>query len=82
MFIRRTQPTMRHLEARIALFGAGAILAMVGIWAQQGWLINVAIAVLLIGFMLFIAFFDAGDWIRAGRQDREQVQPVVFAPKQ
>lgn len=39
-------------------------------------------AVLLIGFMLFIAFFDAGDWIRSGRQDREQEQPVVFAPKQ
>ena len=38
-------------------------------------------AVLLIGFMLFIAFFDAGDWIRSGRQDRDQEQPIVFAPK-
>ena len=52
MFIRRTRPSMAHLEARIALFGAGAILAMVGIWSGQGWLINVAIGVLLIGFAL------------------------------
>ena len=36
-------------------------------------------AVLLIGFMLFIAFFDTGDWIRNARENRDQ--PVVFAPK-
>ena len=55
MFMRRTQPSLQHLEARIALFGAGAILAMVGIWAEQAWLINIAIAVLLIGFALRFA---------------------------
>ena len=38
-------------------------------------------AVLLIGFMLFIAFFDAGDWIRSEQRDRQSEQPVVFAPK-
>jgi regulator of sigma E protease len=38
-------------------------------------------AVALIAFMLFIAFFDAGDWIRSGREDRQQNQPVTFAPK-
>jgi regulator of sigma E protease len=38
-------------------------------------------AVFLIGFMLLIAFFDAGDWIRSERKDREAEQPVVFAPK-
>lgn len=38
-----------------------------------------ACAVLLIGFMLFIAFFDTGDWVRSARMDREE--PVVFAPK-
>jgi regulator of sigma E protease len=36
-------------------------------------------AVLLIGFMLFIAFFDTGDWIRSSRAERDQ--PIVFAPK-
>lgn len=36
-------------------------------------------AVLLIGFMVFIAFFDTGDWIRSARANREV--PVIFAPK-
>ena len=35
-------------------------------------------AALLIAFMLYIAFFDTGDWIRSARADREV--PVVFAP--
>ncbi len=37
-----------------------------------------ACAVLVIGFMLYIAFFDTGDLIRNSRADHEQ--PVVFAP--
>jgi regulator of sigma E protease len=39
-----------------------------------------ACAMLLIGFMLFITFFDAGDWIRSAHKD-DQEQPLVFAPK-
>jgi regulator of sigma E protease len=35
-------------------------------------------AMLLIGFMIYIAFFDTGDWIRSARAEREQ--PIVFAP--
>ena len=35
-------------------------------------------AALLIGFMIYIAFFDAGDWFRSARADRDV--PVVFAP--
>jgi hypothetical protein len=35
-------------------------------------------AVLLIGFMLYIAFFDTGDWVRSARADHDQ--PMVFAP--
>ena len=35
-------------------------------------------AALLIAFMIYIAFFDAGDWIRSAHADREV--PVVFAP--
>jgi regulator of sigma E protease len=38
-----------------------------------------ACAIALIGFMLFIAFFDTGDWVRSARQDR--TEPVVFAPR-
>jgi regulator of sigma E protease len=36
-------------------------------------------AVLLIGFMIYIAFFDAGDWFRSARANRDV--PVVFAPQ-
>jgi len=36
-------------------------------------------AVLLIGFMLFIAFFDTGDWIRSSGGVREH--QIIFAPK-
>jgi regulator of sigma E protease len=36
-------------------------------------------AILLIGFMLWIAFFDAGDWFRSAREERDHV--VIFAPK-
>lgn len=36
-------------------------------------------AVLLITFMLWIAFYDIGDWIRSGG-GRGPAQPVVFAP--
>jgi len=43
--------------------------------------IQSAFAIFLIGFMLFIAFFDTGDWVRSARKDREMDQPVVFAPK-
>jgi regulator of sigma E protease len=36
-----------------------------------------ACAILIIGFMLFIAFYDTGDWVRSARKN----QPIVFAPK-
>lgn len=38
-----------------------------------------ACAVALIAFMLFIAFFDTGDWVRSARQDHNE--PIIFAPK-
>lgn len=40
--------------------------------------IQTGFATLLIGFMLYIAFFDTGDWVRSARSDRDQ--PVIFAP--
>jgi len=38
-----------------------------------------ACALLLIGFMLYIAFFDTGDWVRSARDNRDV--PVVFSPE-
>jgi len=38
-----------------------------------------ACALILIGFMLFIMFFDTSDLVRSAHNDREQ--PMVFAPK-
>ena len=34
------------------LFGAGAILGLVGIWGDQRWLVNAAIVVLAAGVLL------------------------------
>ena len=39
--------------------------------------IQTGFAVLLITFMVYIAFFDTGDWLRSAHADREV--PVVFA---
>jgi regulator of sigma E protease len=36
-------------------------------------------AALLITFMVYIAFFDTGDWLRSAHADREV--PVIFAPQ-
>ena len=38
-------------------------------------------AVLLIGFMLWIAFYDIGDWARSANSERKANVPIVFAPK-
>ncbi len=42
--------------------------------------IQTGFAVALIAFMLFIAFFDTGDWLRSANKDRKESQPIVFAP--
>jgi regulator of sigma E protease len=41
--------------------------------------IQTGFAMLLIGFMLYIAFFDTGDWIRSAHADHDQ--QIIFAPK-
>lgn len=38
-----------------------------------------ACALVLIGFMLYIAFFDTGDWVRSAREDRNE--PMIFSPQ-
>ena len=42
--------------------------------------VQTAFAMALIAFMVFIAFFDTGDWVRSARKDRAEQLPV-FAPK-
>jgi regulator of sigma E protease len=59
-----------------------ALIEMVRRRPVSGRLLNYlqsACAALLIAFMLFIAFFDTGDWVRSARRDREE--PIVFEPK-
>lgn len=41
--------------------------------------IQTGFAALLIAFMLYIMFFDTGDWIRSAHEDRDV--PVIFAPQ-
>jgi hypothetical protein len=40
--------------------------------------IQTGFAALLIMFMVYITFFDAGDWLRSARDNREQ--PIIFSP--
>jgi regulator of sigma E protease len=40
--------------------------------------IQTGFAALLIGFMIYIAFFDTGDWLRSARADSDV--PIIFAP--
>ncbi len=42
--------------------------------------IQSACAMVLIAFMLFIAFFDAGDWWRSARENKQE-RAIEFAPK-
>jgi regulator of sigma E protease len=41
--------------------------------------IQTGFAALLISFMIYIAFFDTGDWLRSAHADHEM--PVIFAPQ-
>lgn len=56
MFIRRGGDGRGPaLEWRVRLLGAGAILGIAGMWAEQPWMVNLAIAVLIVGFLLRFA---------------------------
>jgi hypothetical protein len=56
---RRPDRPDRHLEWRVRFMGAGALLAILGIYYEAGWLIWVAIAALVVGFL--IRFLPGGD---------------------
>lgn len=50
---------VRHLEWRVRILGVGAALGLAGMFLDVGWLVNVAIGVLLVGFAL--RFLPEGD---------------------
>lgn len=53
MFVRRgAGGPGHHLQVRLILFVIGATLAVAGMAMEQEWLMNVAIAVLIVGFVL------------------------------
>lgn len=43
---------VRHLEWRVRLMGVGAVLALAGMAMERAWMVNVAIAILAVGFFL------------------------------
>lgn len=63
-----------HLEWRIRLFGAGAIIGMVGIFADVRWMIWIAIAVLVAGFLLRFLGRDGLD--EEGGSEDEGSEPL------
>ena len=59
---------VRHLAWRVRIFGAGAIVALVGIYFEAEWLVSVAIGILLLGFVLrFLP--TSGEGEGSGEQD-------------
>lgn len=77
-FARSSGRPVRHLEWRIRLMGAGALLALIGMYYQARWLIWIAIAVLIVGFLLRFAAPkgefeppDAPGWDDDDREDEE-----------
>jgi hypothetical protein len=49
---RRRDRPVRHLTWRVRIFAAGAVLALWGMSRGIEWLVNLAIGVLLVGFLL------------------------------
>ena len=58
MFVSRRGGSSHHLEWRIRLFGVGAIVGLAGMYARIRWMIWIALAVLVVGFLL--RFLPAG----------------------
>jgi hypothetical protein len=52
LFFDRSRRAGRFLEWKVRLFTLGAVLAVVGMATNQGWMTWLAIAVLVAGMML------------------------------
>lgn len=64
---------VRHLEWRVRLLGVGAILALAGIYFDSGWMVNVALAVLLTSFLLRFKPEKGGEEESAGEGTAESL---------
>ena len=73
---RSRRRPVRHFEWRVRLFGVGAILAVVGMYADEAWLIYLAIVVLAVGILLRFAP-GRGDrgWPNGHRSGEEDAKP-------
>lgn len=59
---RRRDRQSAHLMWRVRLFSAGAFTALAGIYLDMGWLVNVALGILILGFLVrFLPTADADD---------------------
>ena len=73
MFLRsRSGPAAGQLEWRVRLFGVGAILAILGMYFDARWMIWIAIAVLVTGFLLRFAGRNADEHEGNGEEPPEQ----------
>ncbi len=63
------------LLSLIEMIRRRAVSAKILNYIQSGF------AMLLIGFMVWIAFYDIGDWVRSANSDRKANVPITFAPK-
>jgi regulator of sigma E protease len=63
------------LLSLIEIIRRRAVSAKILNYIQSGF------AILLIGFMVWIAFYDIGDWVRSANSERKANVPITFAPK-
>ncbi len=52
LFLDRSSPERPHLEWKVRIFLAGAVLGVAGIYLDERWLTGAGIAVLLAGVLL------------------------------
>lgn len=52
MLLDRDRKAGRYLEWKVRLFSVAAVLALVGIYLESGWMTGAAMGILLVGLML------------------------------
>ena len=67
---------VRHFRWRVRLLGLGAVLAVVGMYVDAAWIINLAIIVLAAGILLrFVPARDDRDGITGHGSSEEDGEP-------
>lgn len=70
LFVDHARRDRPHLEWKVRLFAAGAVLGLAGMYLEERWLTGGGIAVLLAGVLL--RFLPGGD----GRPDDGESEPL------